>query len=297
MSGVLINLVSAQNHLYEDSMFIIDKVYKDNIGNRTIFENPEIIVNTHTINRHISIIKKVLKITRADTNYCKIIKLNMNPSFLDITLFGKTDTVYRGSNFDFKISEKNQIIRCLIPEVCTIDKNNNIDKQNAMTIAQNFFKAFLEIYGIGNEITDYDSISIKTINNGGTTNYYCIEFRCKGKNDIFDTRYATIELSEITGEIHWYRGNIYRDYNPSYIPKIKKDEIIKLINDKYENIRNGKLHIKEMFLSERPLDTGKRWIWFVSLDGIKDAEGFSGDYIEIDSETGKVYAITENLKE
>jgi hypothetical protein len=135
------------------------------------------------------------------------------------------------------------------------------------------------------ESKKYDSISVIPVASG---NAYNVIFRIKIRNDIWDSRSASMAINANTGEIENFFGDgKCEDVDYSYIPKIPKSQALQMYEDEIKRL-GADISISKIVLCPPGYNSQKKWEW--NIYGYrKDKELNTAAMMFIDSETGEVF--------
>lgn len=267
-----------------------------------VFENVEAIVyakdesinevmDSGKIHQCLRAIKKTLMY--AGNVRCLSEKKAVEKDKIDITMFASLDSItmsFVSKGWSFDLDRHTGIIKSFYIDNSLRKQEGKINvkdcnlrtKIDAKNRAKNFLVNFLKLYNKKNEISAYDS---SVVNDNGEI--FQVNIIASIKNDIYDSRYATIDLAKQTGVIMKYRGIIQSKYDIKYNPKIGKNEAIKLIKKELKSKTIKNYHIREIMLVKERINGNPLWMW--SIYFCLDEKCTDGSRtVMIDSETGEI---------
>lgn len=260
-------------------------------GDYLIFENSKYTVTSETdvestlekrsVRNNMQTIYEIQKhILQADFESDAKEKVKMAVLFDSVTIsyntYGWSFQFEKGSNLVkyFRINERRY------ENVEGETEINNSDE--AIKIAKTFLFLFLKYYDKGNELSDYDSVNVKQIDN-----VYRIKVIGKPKNYIFDSRQVEMDIDTKNGTVLRYRGNIKSKYDMSYRPKITKDQVLKLVKEDMKKTSVDKYSIGNVYVVYEGFGWPKRWMWDIRIIEERKTE-FGLKKYYIDSEDGSI---------
>ena len=292
-AGLVALPVGSKVILFEDTSYIVYRQDKDTLSN----------ASEESIRRNLQTIEQILGIIHPPG--CKICDPNKKHGLMKLRFGGPLgvrlrvrdyppDTIYtsiRNWSFEFPVDSTVGLVRsfsvytkCLddssrplaIPESCSVHS-----KENALSIAKSFLARLLSLHKRETEVEPFCDTVCVLEEQGG---YYRIRMTAQDKNDVSDTRRATVKLNSLTGRVEFYLGVIHSRFDLSYRPAISRSQAFEIMRNEVAKVSPAEPNVRSASLSQG--DNGG-WRWLLIYEVGTDSSGF-GITLGIDSETGKV---------
>jgi len=154
-----------------------------------------------------------------------------------------------------------------------------VSKEDALQMA---YAVNTFVYG-EEEADKFDSVTVDEARKA-----YSVRFMVKPRNDIFDMREVTVTIDANNGQIRSVYTNGARNLDYSYVPKIKKEQVLEMYRHIVDSL-HATVNIRKVGLTMYSYgDVGpERWTWQVFGDR-KDKMISMAAMLFVDSETGEI---------
>ncbi|MDG5817075.1 hypothetical protein QA601_18400 [Chitinispirillales bacterium ANBcel5] len=184
--------------------------------------------------------------------------------------------------------------RCANKEIlkgslCTTATENDgcvseISEETAIGIARGALMRILEEYNVEETYQDFDSVEVIDHD----VRYYTFYIRSKQKTIVSDSRSVQVKIDRLTGEIrHFSTRQLVSPYDLNYIPKISKEEAIRIADERVSQVGTGYVY-GALNLAQREIRGNKYWTWNVYYYGDNTGNMPKTTIISVDSEDGTI---------